>query len=175
MTRRILFEDLVGTRGYFAVILVGGRPPSSYPFLSSGGERGSPPDAAANRIGVFVNVIDGANGPLRVRIVLADRGERGFGSEPTLVTDLEMTSDAELLIGLEESDTGWTVLKPSLLDAAPLEVCVSVLERKTVQEAMRTLDIPSAIEIQVGDPNASVRVYEPDADEEWRDLVEDDT
>lgn len=44
----------------------------------------------------------------------------------------------------------------------------------TVQEAMRTLEIPSAIEIQVGDPNATVREYEPDVDEEWRDLKEDD-
>lgn len=141
---------------------------------SSGGERGTPPGVVAYRFGLVANVICGTNGPLRVRIVLADRGERGRGPTPVLITDLAMTSGADLVIGLEESDTGWTVLTPSLPDGAPLEICISVLERATVNEAARTLEIPTAIEVQVGDPNAIISEHEPDDDEEWRDLVEVD-
>lgn len=136
------------------------------------GERGVPPDAVAYESGVVVKVIYGPSGPLRVRVVLADRGERGLETTPVLVTDLEMIAGADLLIGLEESDTGWTVLTPSLPNGAPLEIFLSILERTTVREATGTLSIPSAIEIQVGDPDAVVREHEPDDDEEWRSLVE---
>lgn len=171
MTRRVLFEDVVGTRGELDVMLVGFATDVSSPFPPLG-ERGAPPDAVAYGSGVVVKVIDGIDGPLRVRTVLANCGDRGLGASPVLVTRLGMTAGARLTIGKDESDTGHLVLRPSLPDGAFLEVCVTVLERTDVRETVGPAQMPSAIEIQFGDPNAAVIEHVRDEKELWRDLIE---
>lgn len=171
MTRRILFEDIVGTRADLDIMLVDLASDSETAFPSVG-ERGEAPDAVAYETGVVVKVIHRRSGPLRIRIVLADRGERDSGVAPVLSTDLVPRGDAALFIGLEEGDTGWTVLEPNLPDGTPLEICVSVLERTKVREDGRTLEVPSAIEVQVGDPGATVVEHESDNAEAWRGYLE---
>lgn len=171
MTRRVLFEDVVATRGELDIMLVGFATDVSSPFPPLG-ERGAPPDAVAYGSGVMVKVIDGIDGPLRVRTVLANCGDRGLGTPPVLITRLEMTTGARLTIGKDESDTGHLVLQPSLHVGALLEVCVTVLERRDVLETIGQVSMPSAIEIQFGDPNAAVIEHVRDENELWRDLIE---
>lgn len=173
VTRRILFEDIVGTRADLDIMLVDLASDSDTAFPSVG-ERGEAPDAVAYEAGIVVKVIHQRSGPLRIRIVLADRGERDPSVAPVLSTDLVPRGDATLFIGFEECDTGWTVLEPSLLDGTPLEICVSVLERAEVREDGRKLEVASAIEVQVGDPGATVAEHESDKAEAWRELIEPD-
>lgn len=171
MTRRVLFEDLVGTRGELDIMLVGFATDVSTPFPSLG-ERGVPPDAVAYESGVVVKVIDGIDGPLRVRTVLANCGDRNRGTPPALITRLAMSPRAWLTIGKDESDTGHLWLKPSVPDGALVEVCVTVLERTSVLETNGPAQMPSAIEIQIGDPDATVIEHVRDDNELWRDLIE---
>lgn len=173
VTRRVLFEDVVGTRGDFHIMLVGPATDLN-DLVPSAGNRGEPPDAVAYAFGIVVNVVDGMYGPLRVHIVLADRGARVAGRPPGLVADLEMSAKAALAIGSEEGDTGFTVFEPSLRDGAPLEICVTVLERTTVRESIGTVELPSAVEVQIGDPSAKVIDRVRDIDERWKDLIESD-
>lgn len=173
MTRRILSDDVVATRGNLEIMLVGSGTDLNAPFPMIG-ERGKPPDAVAYPFGIIVKVIDGVDGPLRVRIVLADRGDRSREQPPTLVVDWEMSPTARLCIGKDESDTGWTVLQPSLPNGAPLEICVTVLERTAVSKSLGTVDMPSAIEVQVGDSAPAVLEHKSDDKGHWRDLIEPD-
>lgn len=122
--------------------------------------------------GLVVKVMDGMYGPIRLRIVLAERGDRNPESIPTLVTEWPISPKSRLTIGKDESDTGWTVLEPSLSEGELLETCVTVFERTVVRESVVTVSIAFGIEIQVGDTNPTIIEYERDDAQEWRDLIE---
>lgn len=171
MTRRLLSDDLIATRGNLDIMLVGSGTDLSTPYPSIR-DRGQPPDAVAYPGGIIVKVIDGIDGPLRVRIVLADRGDRAQELPLPWLSIGRLRRKRACASEKDESDTGWTVLKPSLPDVAPLKICVTVLERTVVPEITGTVDMPSVIEIQVGDYAPRVLEQKSDDEESWRELIE---